>query len=120
MDGTPSSWSARRKKRRLSESPEANTSIIDISDDTISPTKSNDNGPESTTTTTAEAIVMQCGICLSEDIDEQGILSCCAHVFCFECIFQWSKTTNTCPFWYVSHYLLLLKILRNYTCKTLQ
>jgi len=28
----------------------------------------------------------------------RGTLDSCAHIFCFECIHQWSKTSNTCPF----------------------
>jgi len=39
---------------------------------------------------------LQCGVCL-ENIAEQGVLSGCAHSFCFICIKEWSKTSNTCP-----------------------
>jgi len=28
----------------------------------------------------------------------KGALDSCTHPFCFECILQWSKTSNTCPF----------------------
>eukprot|EP00750_Incisomonas_marina_P025514 INCI5528.1.p1 GENE.INCI5528.1~~INCI5528.1.p1 ORF type:complete len:378 (-),score=49.73 INCI5528.1:231-1364(-) len=38
-----------------------------------------------------------CGVCL-EAIHERGLLSCCDHQFCFECIHQWAVTsTNCCP-----------------------
>jgi len=41
--------------------------------------------------------VLQCGICF-EDVKIRGKLNACEHPFCFECISQWSKTANTCPF----------------------
>jgi len=41
--------------------------------------------------------VLQCGICL-EEVKIRGKLNACDHPFCFECIEQWSKTANTCPF----------------------
>jgi len=40
---------------------------------------------------------VQCGICL-ESPKIRGNLDSCSHPFCFECIHQWSKTSNTCPF----------------------
>jgi len=39
----------------------------------------------------------QCGICLDPP-NIKGALDSCTHPFCFECILQWSKTSNTCPF----------------------
>lgn len=39
----------------------------------------------------------KCKICF-ELITERGELNCCQHEFCFNCIHQWSKTSNTCPF----------------------
>jgi hypothetical protein len=38
----------------------------------------------------------QCCICL-DTITVIGILPVCDHNFCYECIFEWSKSTNTCP-----------------------
>ncbi|XP_035512774.1 PHD and RING finger domain-containing protein 1-like [Morone saxatilis] len=40
----------------------------------------------------------KCSICLSP-FDEQAVasLESCQHVFCLECILQWSQTANTCP-----------------------
>lgn len=45
-----------------------------------------------------EAAPERCSICLSP-FEEQsvGSLENCTHVFCIECILQWSKTSNTCP-----------------------
>lgn len=37
-----------------------------------------------------------CSICL-DTITMRGRLSTCSHWFCFECIQEWSKNTNTCP-----------------------
>jgi len=37
-----------------------------------------------------------CAICL-DLVTSRGILSVCDHWFCFECIKEWSKNTNTCP-----------------------
>jgi len=39
----------------------------------------------------------QCGICL-ENVKVQGLLNSCNHPFCYDCIFEWSRTSNTCPF----------------------
>ncbi|XP_061371941.1 uncharacterized protein LOC133314476 [Gastrolobium bilobum] len=40
-----------------------------------------------------------CGICLSEENKRRvrGVLSCCAHYFCFACIMEWSKVESRCP-----------------------
>ncbi|GAA6216668.1 PHD and RING finger domain-containing protein 1-like [Lates japonicus] len=40
----------------------------------------------------------KCYICLSQ-FEQQtvGSLDNCQHVFCLECILQWSQTANTCP-----------------------
>ncbi|KAM6982009.1 PHD and RING finger domain-containing protein 1-like [Tautogolabrus adspersus] len=40
----------------------------------------------------------KCYICLSP-IEKQEVVSLqsCQHVFCLECILQWSQTANTCP-----------------------
>ncbi len=46
---------------------------------------------------------LECGICL-EPITLQGELDCCRHVFCFECIFRWSQTANTCKFFLVKNF----------------
>eukprot|EP00742_Colponemidia_sp_Colp-10_P010305 GILJ01011312.1.p1 GENE.GILJ01011312.1~~GILJ01011312.1.p1 ORF type:complete len:517 (+),score=64.62 GILJ01011312.1:145-1695(+) len=40
--------------------------------------------------------VIQCSICFDK-VSEQGILNCCSHPFCFECIHTWSKSENKCP-----------------------
>jgi hypothetical protein len=37
-----------------------------------------------------------CAICLDE-IKEKGMISGCTHIFCYECILEWSKSTNVCP-----------------------
>jgi len=39
---------------------------------------------------------MDCGICL-QNISVRGLLPCCDHHFCSECIVEWSNTSNTCP-----------------------
>jgi len=40
--------------------------------------------------------VPMCSICY-DSIKQQGILNCCKHEFCFNCIETWSKVENTCP-----------------------
>lgn len=35
-------------------------------------------------------------ICL-QSVKVRGKISCCNHIFCYECIFEWSKVTNSCP-----------------------
>eukprot|EP00898_Chlorokybus_atmophyticus_P005056 jgi/Chlat1/5551/Chrsp369S05351 len=37
-----------------------------------------------------------CGICLCELL-ERGRLDSCDHVFCFDCIYKWSKVESRCP-----------------------
>ncbi|MED6289703.1 hypothetical protein CHARACLAT_005603 [Characodon lateralis] len=40
----------------------------------------------------------KCYICLSPfEKQTVGFLEKCTHLFCFECIYQWSQTANTCP-----------------------
>ena len=38
----------------------------------------------------SEQAAMSCTICFDE-IELRGVLDCCAHEFCFECIVSWSK-----------------------------
>ncbi|XP_010267620.1 PREDICTED: uncharacterized protein At4g10930 isoform X2 [Nelumbo nucifera] len=38
----------------------------------------------------------KCGICMDVIID-RGVLDCCQHWFCFECIDNWATITNLCP-----------------------
>lgn len=39
-----------------------------------------------------------CAICLEEvEESKRGVMDGCAHTFCFDCILEWSKITNTCP-----------------------
>ncbi|CAJ1084504.1 PHD and RING finger domain-containing protein 1-like [Xyrichtys novacula] len=41
---------------------------------------------------------VKCFICLSPFEDQEvGSLQNCQHVFCLQCILQWSQTANTCP-----------------------
>uniref|UniRef100_A0A3Q0S9W1 RING-type domain-containing protein n=1 Tax=Amphilophus citrinellus TaxID=61819 RepID=A0A3Q0S9W1_AMPCI len=41
---------------------------------------------------------VKCCICLNPfDKQTVGSLENCQHVFCLECILQWSQTANTCP-----------------------
>lgn len=37
-----------------------------------------------------------CSICL-DLVSIRGVLSLCDHWYCFACIYEWSKNTNTCP-----------------------
>lgn len=53
--------------------------------------------PKTTENKEPEQSEVQCGICLEESIKLQGLLSCCKHTFCFDCIDKWSQTSNTCP-----------------------
>lgn len=96
MEGT--NLSARRKRRRLSsDEPPANTTTATNNDnDVVEASDIPSTGP-----TTSVMDNVQCGICFTDVIEEQGILNSCTHTFCFPCIFEWSQVTNTCPFWYV-------------------
>ncbi|CAH2071033.1 unnamed protein product [Thlaspi arvense] len=38
----------------------------------------------------------RCGICMDIIVD-RGVLDCCQHWFCFECIDNWSTIMNLCP-----------------------
>ncbi|WCJ26532.1 RING/U-box protein [Euphorbia peplus] len=38
----------------------------------------------------------RCGICMDIIID-RGVLDCCQHWFCFDCIDNWATITNLCP-----------------------
>ncbi|KAL0489434.1 E3 ubiquitin-protein ligase [Acrasis kona] len=45
----------------------------------------------------AEPIVHdECSVCY-ENILDQGLLDCCQHSFCKDCITTWSKESNACP-----------------------
>lgn len=37
-----------------------------------------------------------CSICL-DTIKTLGRLDCCDHYFCYDCIYKWSQSSNTCP-----------------------
>jgi len=57
---------------------------------TVSPTGKNDSilGTE----TKEEEQVITCGICLEDSPQCQyGLLSCCNHAFCYDCLMQWRK-----------------------------
>ncbi|XP_065858571.1 uncharacterized protein At4g10930 isoform X2 [Euphorbia lathyris] len=38
----------------------------------------------------------RCGICMDIIVD-RGVLDCCQHWFCFDCIDNWATITNLCP-----------------------
>jgi len=39
---------------------------------------------------------LTCCICF-EPVKTRGALNSCKHAFCFDCIYEWSKASNTCP-----------------------
>jgi len=39
---------------------------------------------------------VDCGICHSA-ITIQGVLNCCTHPFCLDCVLQWAAIENSCP-----------------------
>jgi len=47
--------------------------------------------------TRSNANLNDCCICYGK-IEVQGKLDSCAHLFCYSCIFRWSKSENKCPF----------------------
>jgi hypothetical protein len=87
---------SKRKSAPTSETEEHKTNKLvksgNILKDKTQTVKKNDN-PKEKENSDKE---MQCGICL-ENIEIQGILNTCKHLFCFTCIEHWSKTSNTCP-----------------------
>lgn len=40
---------------------------------------------------------ISCSICLSDELNNRGILNCCDHEFCFDCIIEWTKVESNCP-----------------------
>uniref|UniRef100_A0A3Q4GJ04 PHD and ring finger domains 1 n=1 Tax=Neolamprologus brichardi TaxID=32507 RepID=A0A3Q4GJ04_NEOBR len=56
---------------------------------------------------------VKCYICLNPfEKQTVGSLENCQHVFCLECILQWSQTANTCPVDRISftlHYILSVR-----------
>jgi len=38
-----------------------------------------------------------CGICFEEKYDFAGAIECCKHSYCYDCIYKWSSSCNTCP-----------------------
>uniref|UniRef100_A0A3B5M8B0 PHD-type domain-containing protein n=1 Tax=Xiphophorus couchianus TaxID=32473 RepID=A0A3B5M8B0_9TELE len=47
---------------------------------------------------TVDSIADKCYICLCPfEKQTVGSLDQCPHFFCFQCIYQWSQTANTCP-----------------------
>ncbi len=40
---------------------------------------------------------ISCSICLSNEINNRGILNCCDHEFCLDCIIEWTKVESNCP-----------------------
>lgn len=39
---------------------------------------------------------VDCSICHST-ITIQGVINCCTHAFCLDCVLKWSEIENTCP-----------------------
>ena len=50
-----------------------------------------------TSTSSTKQSLAKCSICLEPEFDDEAKLDGCAHHYCFECIYQWSKATNSCP-----------------------
>ena len=40
--------------------------------------------------------IQQIAICL-QPVKVRGKIPCCNHIFCYVCICEWSKVTNSCP-----------------------
>ncbi len=49
-----------------------------------------------TETTSTKLSAANCTICL-QAMHKEASISGCVHTFCFECIEEWAKNTNTCP-----------------------
>jgi hypothetical protein len=41
--------------------------------------------------------LINCGICFEEEFESAGLIDCCQHRYCFDCIQKWSENSNTCP-----------------------
>jgi hypothetical protein len=41
--------------------------------------------------------LINCGICFEEEFESAGLIDCCKHSYCFDCILKWSENSNTCP-----------------------
>ena len=39
-----------------------------------------------------------CSICLRKIIKNNSLISTCNHIFCSNCILEWIKISNTCPY----------------------
>lgn len=83
-----------KRKRTLPPEDYIDLTLDDDVDAKLQPSTSAPS--TSTPTTTTTATVEECSICY-ENIKDQGKLDSCVHLFCFECIFKWSKQANVCP-----------------------
>eukprot|EP00803_Ostreobium_quekettii_P008545 evm.model.scf_3196.1 EVM.evm.TU.scf_3196.1 scf_3196:7903-12257(-) len=43
-------------------------------------------------------MALTCGICFDEGVADVGMLDCCEHTFCFNCISRWMEEESRCPF----------------------
>jgi len=48
------------------------------------------------TTPVEKKVLDDCAICLDK-ISVRGVLDSCQHDFCYDCIYKWSASSNTCP-----------------------
>ena len=39
---------------------------------------------------------VDCGVCRNA-INVQGVLNCCTHSFCLDCVLKWAEIENSCP-----------------------
>uniref|UniRef100_A0A8C3J0V3 RING-type E3 ubiquitin transferase n=1 Tax=Calidris pygmaea TaxID=425635 RepID=A0A8C3J0V3_9CHAR len=63
-------------------------------DNTSAPAASDTQLPQATATDAEEDI--KCPICW-DTVSDEGSIACCTHIFCFSCIFTWSRIRAVCP-----------------------
>mmetsp|Transcript_17873 Transcript_17873/g.29883 ORF Transcript_17873/g.29883 Transcript_17873/m.29883 type:complete len:340 (+) Transcript_17873:58-1077(+) len=77
----------RKRNAQVALAPEA---VVSPPPEPVSTTEDEKNGEEKSEEKA------ECVICF-EPPTKRGTINCCDHVFCSECILQWSKVTNKCP-----------------------
>lgn len=81
----------RKRARRGNSSASEAASASPVSKS--KPSKSKSSQPE-----TSPLDIQNCGICFEESFKYAGVLDCCKHGYCYDCIVKWaSENSNTCP-----------------------
>lgn len=70
----------------------------DDSDDDSDDSSNDDSEEESDEESNEEENIETCGICLSDIPEDEIGVTICGHLFCYECLTDWIKVKNKCPY----------------------